>query len=143
MRPRSQALEARARVLKKRAAHSHLSILTAVRTVSIPYSYRIPGEEAREDGALPRAILASSLVPFVGAGAVDGWDLGLVQAQVNSQLPTMVSHMSDCAIGNLNVPWPLGKDLRTHLEPPCRHQMFFGCIFESLARVRETLFQLR
>src|SRR5262249_45298438 len=36
MRPRSQARDESARVLKKRAAHSHLSILTPV---TIPFSY--------------------------------------------------------------------------------------------------------
>src|SRR5664280_2233850 len=80
MRPRSQALEAKARVLKNRAAHSHLSMRIKVSTRS-RYGKRAqklrPQFLVCQDGPITDLVLLHLIDGGVGLVHGEGFDLCL------------------------------------------------------------------
>ena len=87
-------------------------------------------------GAAPGDRLArwgKGLVPLVGAGTVDGGDLGLVEAQVDGELAAMVCEVAERAVGNHYVTWSFSEHSVTHLEAPRFLSMLLGGALECSA----------
>jgi len=68
------------------------------------------GTEARAKGQY--------LVPLVRAWAVDGWDFGFVEAQVDGELAAVMCHVAQSSVGNHFVTRPFCEDILAHEKSP-------------------------